>query len=48
MSVMRKHWLGHELTDEEFADGVDALWQLEMARYPALPLSPARLSCALP
>ena len=40
MSVMRKHWLGNELTDEEFADGVDALWQLEMARYPALPLLP--------
>ncbi len=40
ISVMRKHWLGNELTDEEFADGVDALWQLEMARYPALPLLP--------
>lgn len=40
MSVMRKHWLGHHLDDEEFADGVDALWELEMARYPALTFLP--------
>ena len=40
LSVFRKRWLGRDLTDAEMAMGIDALCELEMVRYPALPLLP--------
>lgn len=43
LSVLRKRWLGNDLTNEEIADGVDALCELELLRYPALPLLPRSL-----
>lgn len=43
MSVLRKRWLGNDLNDVEMADGIDALCELELVRYPALPLLPRAL-----
>lgn len=37
-SVLRNCWLAKDLTDDEISNGVDALCELDMVRYQALPL----------
>ena len=38
LSVLRKRWLTGDLNDEEIAESVDALCDLELERYPARPM----------
>lgn len=37
-AVLRKRWLAGALSDERFAAAIDDLGDLELERYPALPL----------
>lgn len=36
--MLRKHWLVGTLSDERFAAAIEGLGDLELDRYPALPL----------
>ena len=38
LSVLRKRWLTGDLNDEEIAESVDALCDLELERYSARPM----------
>ncbi len=38
VAVLRKRWIAGDLTDERFSEAVDDLQDLDLARYPALPL----------
>lgn len=38
VAVLRKHWLAGTLSDERFATAIQDLGDLELDRYPALPL----------
>jgi predicted nucleic acid-binding protein len=38
VAVLRKHWLAGTLSDERFAAAIQDLADLELDRYPALPL----------
>lgn len=38
VAVLRKRWIAGDLDDERFADAVDDLGDLDLARFPTLPL----------
>lgn len=38
VAVLRKRWIGGDLTAERFSDAVDDLGDLQLVRYPTLPL----------
>lgn len=37
-AVLRKRWIAGDLSDQRFSDAIDDLEELELTRYPALPL----------
>lgn len=38
VAVLRKRWMGGDLSEQRFSDAVTDLGDLEMTRYPTLPL----------
>ena len=38
VAVLRKRWIAGDLTDERFSDAIEDLEDLDLTRYPALPL----------
>jgi len=38
VAVLRKRWIAGDLTDQRFSDAIDDLTDLELTRYPTLPL----------
>lgn len=38
VAVLRKRWISGDLTDQRFSDAVDDLEDLDLTRYPTLPL----------
>jgi predicted nucleic acid-binding protein len=38
VAVLRKCWISGDLTDQRFSDAIDDLEDLDLARYPTLPL----------
>ncbi len=38
VAVLRKRWIGDDLTDQRFSDAIEDLDDLDLTRYPMLPL----------
>jgi predicted nucleic acid-binding protein len=38
VAVLRKRWMASDLTDQRFSDAIDDLEDLDLTRYPTLPL----------
>jgi predicted nucleic acid-binding protein len=38
VAVLRKRWISGDLTDQRFSDAIDDLEDLDLTRYPTLPL----------
>ena len=38
VAVLRKRWIAGDLTDQRFSDAIDDLADLDLTRYPTLPL----------
>lgn len=38
VAVLRKRWISGDLTEQRFSDAIDDLEDLDLARYPTLPL----------
>ncbi len=38
VAVLRKRWIAGDLTDQRFSDAIEDLEDLDLARYPTLPL----------
>lgn len=38
VAVLRKHWIAGDLTDQRFSDAIEDLEDLDLTRYPMLPL----------
>ena len=38
VAVLRKRWIAGDLTDQRFSDAIDDLEDLDLTRYPTLPL----------
>ena len=38
VAVLRKRWIAGDLTDQRFSDAIDDLEDLDLTRYPMLPL----------
>ncbi|CAN5900731.1 PIN domain-containing protein [soil metagenome] len=38
VAVLRKRWIGDDLTDQRFSDAIEDLEDLDLTRYPMLPL----------